>query len=425
MPTPSHELCDAEGADRHGARPPSPHTAARRPHASPLPPPHVARRRGRRDRRGRRAANVAPGAADAHSSPSAGAPDGDEASLLPEGEWLRPCDGASGSDGALPNAGDAYIDASGALQLPAGIADVRGGAIVLRAFAPSRFPSRACVVPLPERAPPPTGRFDWVSGVFRFACVNAPPPPSPLMALTTPSAASDMRHPAPATSARTAAPPTDADAGAGADADADADQASTLAVRPASRIVYSVDPLGLAPPLSGPYALVYDDAVGVPLPGGASGFLERLSEREPPSVVTAIALVSGMWPSEPARFSAPHMLPPPPSGAHLDAASGILTMGRAAARGRVPLHARWHRTDTRIAVLHVAGPAAAARLLRRPSRGSAAAPRQGLPSSCRPLRGALDAPQSHTGRPRRLRRCGAATELPPPARRAGAWSWRR
>ena len=70
-----------------------------------------------------------------------------------------------------------------------------------------------------------------------------------------------------------------------------------------------------------------DDAVGVPLPVGASGFLERLSEREPPSVVTAIALVSGMWPSEPARFSAPHMLPPPPSGAHLDAASGILTMG--------------------------------------------------------------------------------------------------
>ena len=199
----------------------------------------------------------------------------------------------------LPTPTDPYIDTGGALALPEAVDALVGGAILLRAFAPCRYPSRLTCVRLPPRAPPPTGRFDWDHGVMRLACARPAAANTADALLPQP----DSRLP----------PPT-----------APASSNEAAGAVQLSQIAYSLDPAGTPPNLSDE-PLWYDHASGVPLQVGASSLHSRLAASAPPPILTAIAVVPGMWPSEPSRFEPPHQLPPP-RGASLDTTTRMLTM---------------------------------------------------------------------------------------------------
>ena len=228
----------------------------------------------------------------------------------------------------MPSPADPYVDASGALPLPDGIEDIRGAVVALRAFGPCRYPSRLVCVPLPRRAPPPVGHFDWVGGVLRLSSHSRVPDTCDAHGIVTPDAlptdATATQQPTDAPSGLSAA----ADANTDADADADATTTPTLQslAPPSSRILYTLDPSGAPPLLGSPTALEYDPLLGIPLPVSApKDSLARVGTAEPPPCVVAISVVAGLWPSEPARFEAPHRLPPPAS-ASLDPFTRVLTL---------------------------------------------------------------------------------------------------
>ena len=200
-------------------------------------------------------------------------------------------DGLNASVAALvPTPSDPHFPASGKLAFSAADIDsLAGGAILLRAYSPCRYPSRTVCVRLPARSPPPVGRFDWVDRVMRLSCMQLN---------------GEVKAAAPAEAAGSAAPAK------------------------ASRILYTVDLLGTLPTadtVDGP-SRWYDDTVGVPLPVGPhTAFVDALLAETTPPVLTAVALTPGMWQSLPARFEPPRQLPPPTS-ASLDPITHILTL---------------------------------------------------------------------------------------------------
>ena len=227
-----------------------------------------------------------------------------------------------------PTVADEHIDPSGALQLPDGVESIRHGAIVLRTYGPCRYPSAIRCVCLPERAPPPVARYDWDAAVLRLAYHGprpAPAPPAMTAALAHGAATPAAITPAPATTPAAATPTTTPAAGASTMPKSTMPKSTMPATSAACRIVYNVDASGSAPALGGVRERRYDEARGIGLPLGEAAFAQRLAGDEPPPIVCAIAVVHGMWPSEPARFVPPHQLPPPPM-ARLDPRSRLLTL---------------------------------------------------------------------------------------------------
>ena len=262
-----------------------------------------------------------------------------------EAEAVSASLGPARLDELLPTAQDPFVDASGALPLPEHIEEVRGGCVVLRSFGPCRFPSRLACVPLPGRAPPPMGRFDWVGGVLRLtASRHAGAAAEGDEHVAVQQAEGGQRRPE--ATAREERGEADGgehgDEGDGNDDDChDADgndDARALSqqlhsppppslpslVPPSCRIIYTLDPTREPPAVGSPDALEYDDLLGIPLPISSTAFPEAAAPAAGPCV-TAVTLIGGLWPSEPARFEPPRRLPAPKS-AILDPQTHMLSM---------------------------------------------------------------------------------------------------